>query len=310
MPSMSEGYDDVSGFLRFHRHGPYAAYVTGYRSAGEAPIRLLTSAKPAGVYTFPPTADLTLGLCLQGGHRAEYDFGAGRWRGRNRPGTFSLLAPGAGAHVAATDTGRVPVLMQTLFLTVPAAAFHPTLADARVSWADLGRLHTAPFRDLFLEALCQRLWNEAAEGNPHGRLFADGAVSMLAATLLRLAHGAEAPSADARIRPRLSSDQLRRVRDLVWDRMDEDLSLADLAGVAGLSESHFRAAFRASVGESPGRHLARLRIERAKELLVATDLPIAQIGFMVGYANQAHFTTAYKRLIGTTPAAYRRVRRR
>lgn len=308
MADMDESHAGIPDFYHFHRHGPYAAHVTGHRSAGGAPIRLLTSAKPAGAYAFPPTADLILGLCLRGGHDVEYDFGAGRWRGRNRPGNFGLLAPGVGAAVASADAGGRPVLARTLFLAVPAAALHPPLADTGVSWADFGRLHAAPFRDPFLEALCRRLWDEAVAGNPNGRLFADGAVPMLAAVLLRLARNARAAPPGGRARPRLSAAQLRRVRDLMEERMGEDLSLADLAGAAGLSESHFRAAFRASVGESPCRHLAALRIERAKSLLAATDVPIAQIGLMVGYVNQAHFTTAYKRLTGTTPAAYRRMR--
>ncbi len=106
----------------------------------------------------------------------------------------------------------------------------------------------------------------------------------------------------------LSSTKLRRVRDLVEEHMDKDLSLADLASAAGLSRSHFLTAFRASVSKSLHRHLAMRRIERAKELLATTGLPISEIGFMVGYANQAHFTTACKRLTGTTPAAYRRTR--
>ena len=306
---MSEGQVGISNFSQFHRHGPYAAHVTEHHSAGTTPIRLLTAAKPAGAYTFPPTTDLTLGLCLRGGHQVEYRFGAECWRGRTRPGTFSLLVPGVRADVVSTNVGEAPALMETLFLAVPAAVLHPTLAEAHASWADLERLHAMPFRDRLLETLCQRLWEEAAQGSPYGRLFADGAVSVLTATLLRLSGEGKEMPLSTRARSRLSSRQLRRVHELMRERMSEDLSLADLASVVGLSGSHFRAAFRDSVGESPGRYLAALRIERAKEFLATTDLPVAHIGLTVGYANQAHFTTAYKRLTGTTPTAYRRMRK-
>ncbi len=309
MAGMNEVYTGISDF---HRRGPYAAHVTAYRSAGDAPISLLTSAKPAGTYTFPPTIDLILGLAIRGVHQAEYDFGAGRWRGRTLPGNFALLAPGVGASVTSTNVGECLTSAETLLLAVPAAALQPTLAGVRAgaSWADFGRLHAAPFRDPFLETLCRQFWDEAVEGNPHGRLFADGALLVLASALLRLARNTSGAPHRARALPRLSSAKLRRVCDLVNEHMDKDLSLADLASAAGLSPSHFLAAFRVSVGESPYRHLAIRRIERAKELLATTGLPISEIGLMVGYANQAHFTTACKRLTGTTPGAYRRTRQR
>ena len=305
MADMNDAYADISDF---HRRGPYAAHVTGYRSAGDAPVRLLTSAKPAGAYRFPPTTDLILGLAIRGVHQAEYDFGAGRWRSRTRPGNFALLAPGVDATVTSTNVGEHSVPAETLLLAVPAAALRPTLPGIRAgaSWADFGQLHAAPFRDPFLETLCRYFWDEAAEGNPHGRLFADGALLVLASALLRLARDTPKASSGTRALPRLSSVKLRRVRDLVEEHMDKDLSLADLASAAGLSRSHFLAAFRASMGESPHRYLAMRRIERAKKLLATTSLPISEIGFMVGYANQAHFTTACKRLTGNTPAVHRR----
>jgi len=199
MAGMNEVYTGISDF---HRRGPYAAHVTAYRSAGDAPISLLTSAKPAGTYTFPPTIDLILGLAIRGVHQAEYDFGAGRWRGRTLPGNFALLAPGVGASVTSTNVGKCLTSAETLLLAVPAAALQPTLAGVRAgaSWADFGRLHAAPFRDPFLETLCRQFWDEAVEGNPHGCQSASEGGSSANLMVPRLvmrheAHGREADRA-------------------------------------------------------------------------------------------------------------------
>jgi AraC family transcriptional regulator len=103
----------------------------------------------------------------------------------------------------------------------------------------------------------------------------------------------------------LDAERLRRTTDFVQAHLDRDLALADLAGAAGLSPFHFARSFKRATGQSPHQHLVRARIERAKELLSRTALPIVEVGFRVGYHSQSHFTAQFRRHAGTTPAAYR-----
>jgi AraC-like DNA-binding protein len=98
---------------------------------------------------------------------------------------------------------------------------------------------------------------------------------------------------------------LRRVIALMQERMAETLSLADLAGESGLSVSAFGRAFRQSTGLAPHRYFTALRMQHAKALLRRQGLALVQIAGVVGYSDQAHFTTAFARHTGLPPARWR-----
>ena len=100
--------------------------------------------------------------------------------------------------------------------------------------------------------------------------------------------------------------QERRAKDLIESRLGSDLSLEELAGECGLSVAHFARAFRQSVGESPRRWLTRRRVETAQWMLVHTDTPLVLIAVECGFADQAHFTNVFTRLVGASPGAFRR----
>ena len=88
-------------------------------------------------------------------------------------------------------------------------------------------------------------------------------------------------------------------------RYAEPLDVADLARAAGLSQAHFSRAFRKAFGESPHAYLLTRRLERAAALLRNTDDSVADICVAVGLTSIGSFTTSFKRMFGTTPAAYR-----
>lgn len=98
---------------------------------------------------------------------------------------------------------------------------------------------------------------------------------------------------------------LLRARDLADRRYAEPLAVADLAGVAGLSRSHFSREFRRAFGESPHQYLLTRRMERAAALLRNTDRPVTEICFAVGLNSVGSFTTSFRRIHGVAPLAYR-----
>ena len=98
---------------------------------------------------------------------------------------------------------------------------------------------------------------------------------------------------------------LLRARDLADARYAEPLTVADLAAAAGLSRSHFSREFRQAFGESPHQYLLTRRLERAAALLRTTDWPVVDICFAVGSSSLGSFTTSFRRVYGTSPAAYR-----
>lgn len=99
---------------------------------------------------------------------------------------------------------------------------------------------------------------------------------------------------------------MRRVMDYVDSNLNGDVTLDDLAEIASMSPYYFARSFKAAVGLPPHQYVVRRRIDRAMRLLAATDQTIAHIAFDCGFASQAHMTTVFKRLTGTTPHRYRR----
>jgi len=104
--------------------------------------------------------------------------------------------------------------------------------------------------------------------------------------------------------------QLRRAKEMLVSRLDEPISLAELARACKLSPGHFARAFRQTTGQPPHRWLMEQRTEKAKQLLVDTKLPLAQIAQMCGFADQSHFTRVFAQLVQSSPGQWRRHWRR
>jgi AraC family transcriptional regulator len=103
----------------------------------------------------------------------------------------------------------------------------------------------------------------------------------------------------------LSPERLKRVRDYVEVHLDEDLSLTTLADIACLSPYHFSRSFKEATGVGPQRYVIQRRVERSKRLMRQTHQPLALIALVAGFADQSHFTIAFRREIGVTPGAFR-----
>jgi AraC family transcriptional regulator len=99
--------------------------------------------------------------------------------------------------------------------------------------------------------------------------------------------------------------QQRRVMNLIRDRLDGNLPLADLARDCGLSSGHFARAFRQSFGMPPHRYLVTQRIEVAKTLLVHTNRTGLEIALESGFEDHATFSRAFRRTVGTSPSDWR-----
>jgi AraC-like DNA-binding protein len=99
---------------------------------------------------------------------------------------------------------------------------------------------------------------------------------------------------------------LRRARDHADRHYAEPLDLEALAAVAGLSRYHFQRLFTATYGVSPAAHLSRRRVERAQDLLRATNLTVTEICHAVGFASLGSFSTRFRELVGESPSQFQR----
>lgn len=98
---------------------------------------------------------------------------------------------------------------------------------------------------------------------------------------------------------------LARVVDHVRANLTDRISVADLAEVAGCSPSQLERRMRKTFGLPAGKYVLRARVDRAAELLVGTDLPLAEVAVRAGFYDQADLTHRFARLTNETPAQFR-----
>lgn len=96
-----------------------------------------------------------------------------------------------------------------------------------------------------------------------------------------------------------------RAREFVAERFTEELPVAAVAAVAGLSQYHLMRQFRRHVGMPLHAYQVQLRIEHAKRML-ADGVAVAEVALATGFADQSHLSKRFKDLVGLPPAAYRR----
>ena len=137
-------------------------------------------------------------------------------------------------------------------------------------------------------------------------LFMDHAVLALHTHLARV-YGGLRPGSRHRTGG-LAPWQERTAKERLAADLDQDITLAEVALACKLSPSHFARAFKASVSETPYGFRQARRIERAKDLLMRTDLTLAQIALRCGFSDQSHFTRVFANITGFPPGLWRRNR--
>ena len=130
---------------------------------------------------------------------------------------------------------------------------------------------------------------------------------LMRAALARLVthHSEDRPSAVTVGRERPA---VRRAREYLEAHYAQDVPLATLASVAGLSPYHLARAFTAQVGLPPHAYLEGVRIRRARQMLDAGGR-LSFVALSVGYPDQSHFTRRFKAITGLTPGQYARGRK-
>jgi AraC-like DNA-binding protein len=99
---------------------------------------------------------------------------------------------------------------------------------------------------------------------------------------------------------------LRRARDHADRHYAEPLDLAQLAAIAGISKYHFQRLFRATYGKTPATYLTERRIERAQDLLRATNLTVTEVCHAVGFSSLGSFSSRFREIVGETPSEFQR----
>lgn len=174
--------------------------------------------------------------------------------------------------------------------------------DARAAGA-LEVIEGCSANDPVVRSVGMALFAELEAEGTGGRLYAESLANVLAVHLLR--HYTAAGGSAQRFRGGLSGHRQRRVMAFIADNYESDLSLAELAQVAGMSTFHFAREFKRATGTAPHQYLIKFRIERAKTMLTDSEIPLVEVSSRSGFSHQSHFTRLFRRLTGTTPQSYR-----
>jgi AraC family transcriptional regulator len=159
------------------------------------------------------------------------------------------------------------------------------------------------FADPRLGALVSVVHAEMVAGFPSGRLFLDSVEQAMAVALVS-GHAVKHRPVQLS-RGGLGPARLRRIRELVDAKIEDELSLDEMAQSVGLSTAHFARMFRKSTGETPHQFVLRQRLERAKAMLRAPDARILDVAVACGFKTQQHFAQAFRDVCGINPTGYR-----
>jgi AraC family transcriptional regulator len=159
------------------------------------------------------------------------------------------------------------------------------------------------FADSRLRALVAAARAEMVAGFPSGRLFLDSVEQAMAVALV--GNHAVRHRPVQIYRGGLGSARLRRIKELVHAKMEDDLSLDEMAQSVGLSTAHFARMFRKSTGETPHQFVLRQKVERAKAMLRAPDARVLDVAVACGFKTQQHFAQVFREVWGVSPTEYR-----
>jgi AraC family transcriptional regulator len=158
-------------------------------------------------------------------------------------------------------------------------------------------------RDPQIEAIGMMFLTELQQGNCGSRLYIESLANVLAVHLIRQ-YTATQPQPPI-YEGGLAQRQLSQVLDYIHDHLEQDIKLADLAALLGMSQFHFSYLFKQAIGTSPYQYLLQQRVERAKLLLKEGDRSIMDIAFLCGFNSHSHLSKQFRQLTGMTPKAYR-----
>jgi AraC family transcriptional regulator len=237
-----------------------------------------------------------LHLVSQGSAKYQVTTGGRVLRFTSRPGTIFVLPRGTVDEINwSGPTHRVAVSIHPRLLT---GALEETAHEPDLELTEHWNLV-----DSHISALISEMTNDLGESSPAGTIYGESLANALAVYLVK--RYSVRGISPAFYKGGLPPYRLKRVLDYIGDKLDTNISLSDLASIAGMSPHYFCELFKQSVGRSPHSYVMAQRIKRAKEILRSPEYSIIEAGLSVGFQNPSHFARMFRKLEGTTPSRFR-----
>ena len=245
----------------------------------------------------------TLAVALRGSSLSLFTNGKTLIRGVVAPGTVHICMP-RHSTVCLTETPleSLHFHLSTSLLRDFVATTDGTGDPSLTTLVDPVKRH-----DPALEHTARALMRASEFEFPFCQLYIDG---LGVALLARLVHKHSNRSHRGRQEESvLLKARMKRIVDFVDTHLADTITLLDLANIVELSPSYFASTFRRTTGMRPHEYLLQQRVLKAQRLISDTHMQLAEIGLMVGFANQAHLSTVFRRFTGQSPGNWRRLAR-
>ena len=192
--------------------------------------------------------------------------------------------------------------IRILKVDLPDEAFRAIAEEAGAEAVEIQS--STHFADKRVDALVTAMQAEEEGGGLSGRLYMDSIAQALASALVQLRGNLRRrlPQYHCGLTP----GQLSRVKQLVYGRIDKEVSLQEMAGAAGLSTSYFNQMFRRTTGQAAHQFVLHARVEHAKELLKSPGLRVIDVAVSCGFQTSQHFARVFRSVCAVTPTEYRR----
>jgi len=279
------------------------AVVASSQELGWQNLRALEMRHTISEWTMPPLENHCIIIQLGSSIDVTARIGDESFEQTLEPGVITIVPAGLSMHWRLCDTAQ----NDTLHLYLDPQFLRTSAASIDVDYSQISIAPQFGIRDEHIHHIGMSLHHELKDANVVGGLYADSLAKVLAMQLVRrYSYFKDLRTSRGGMAPR----KLRKAIEFINNNLDEEqaVGLAAVADEVQMSYSHFARAFKQSMGVSPNVYMTEQRIARAKKFLSETDLRIADIALRTGFASQSHFTSTFRKLVWTTPKAFRDTR--
>lgn len=266
-------------------------HLFGRRDDG---LTLLLRSDPVGTTDFPAISSHVIGIHLGLASKISCRRGGYRHSGTAVHGDIDIIPAQTSSRWEIADSNDT-----ALILGIPSSILNSVAEEYGFDSRLVELRNRFQVRDPQIENICWALRAEMESGCPSGRLFTDSLAVSVTSRLLFSHSSLTLPSQE---KPRgLRGQRLKQVLSYIEEHLAQDIPLAKIASIAGLSSSHLKTLFRESTGQPVHQYVIRRRLERARALLAENKLPIAQIALATGFSHQSHLARHMRRVFGASP---------
>ena len=156
-----------------------------------------------------------------------------------------------------------------------------------------------------MRAIAHGIVDCRSSGNAGTTLRLAKSIELLCVTFEKIADGSLIPADGAGALSAVEAQRIAAARRLIDERWHEKLTLESIARSCGINRAKLTRGFRSMFAMSVADAITDRRLGGARQLLLATDLPVSSIGYRCGYLNNASFTRAFSRRFGQAPSHFR-----